>query len=153
MGYTIKNLATRKVESKSIFSTRFVCELAEEFHVHYRNMRIIISMSDFKDIANGFINSLKRWGARGKPEPKEGTHIELCRKKIANDPRNDGIQINLNKNLYNLNKETIFSDGAEFTEDEYIHLKIRDIRLEMSIDEFKLLTSAVKEAEGVLSEC
>jgi len=151
MGFTLKSLAKRDIDTKSVFNNRFVTEVAENFHVHYRNLRLILSVADFKEISKGFVQALQRWEQRGRPEPSEGTHIELCRKKVSGI-HNDGIQINLNKNLYNLNKGKVFADGADFTEPTYIHVKVRDVRLELSIDDFKLLAEAVKEAEGKLNE-
>ena len=151
MGQTLKNLAKRDIDNKSVFNSRFVVEVAEKMHVHYRNLRLILSVADFKEMATGFAKSLERWSKIGRPEPKERTHIELCRKKVSGS-HNDGIQVNLNRNLYNLNKGKIFADGAEFTDDAYIHLKIRDTRIEMSIEEFNVLADAVKEAKGKLNE-
>ena len=151
MGYTLKPLAVRELSSESVFSSRFVVEVAEQFHMHYRNLRIILGVTDFKQIAKGFIQALNRWDKRGRPEPKEGTHIELCRKAVSGK-HNDGVKINLNKNLYNLNKGKIFADGADFEEPTYIHLKVRDVRLELSIDDFKVFAEAVEEARGKLNE-
>ena len=50
------------------------------------------------------------------------------------------------------NQGKIFSDGADFFEPEYIHLKYRDLRLEMSIDEFKTFCDAMREAESSLEK-
>ena len=151
MEQTIKALAKRDLDNKAEFSNRFCTEVAENFHIHYRNLRLILSVADFKEISKGLVQALQRWEQRGRPEPCEGTHIELCRKKVSGS-YNDGIQVNLNKNLYNLNKGKIFSDGSDFTDDRYIHVKVRDIRLELSIDDFKLFAEAVAEAAGKLNE-
>ncbi len=101
-------------------------------------------------MAEGFSQSLERWKKRGCP----GTgsrHIELCRKQIAVADFSDTVEINLNENLYAKNEGGIFAEGAEFNDkDKYIHLKIRDVRIEMSLEEFKLITETMIEAYGKL---
>jgi hypothetical protein len=101
VGKTLLALADKKLSEKAIFDKRFVVEIAETVHVHYRNLRINLSLADFVSMARGMADALKRWEDRGKPEPKEGTHIELCRKEVATVPLNsDYCKVNLNKNLY-----------------------------------------------------
>lgn len=153
MGHTLVPLANKPLKSKAIFSHRFVVEAVENFHIHYRNLRISLSKEDFIAICTGCVQAFERWSKRGCPEAPEA-HIELCRKNVVgNDTDADSIRINLNENLYNRNQGKIFAEGADFTEDRYIHLKIRDLRLEMSIEEFKELENAVKEASGRLDAC
>ena len=62
----------------------------------------------------------------------------------------DEVKVNLNTNLYNKNEGRVFAEGADFTDPAYIHLKIRDLRLELSIDEFDQLSKAVIEARETL---
>lgn len=148
MGLTIKNLSQAKLSNQAVFNNRFVVESCEDFHFHYRNLRIRISYADWPQFAKGFADSYYRWEKQGKPF---GKHTELCRKMVATNPCDDHIQINLNKNLYGKNKNKIFSAGEDTLKDEkYIHFKYRDLRLEMPIEEFKLLAKCVREAEGAL---
>lgn len=151
MGLTIDKLSSRKVEAKAIFDKRFVVEICEKVHIHYRNLRLLLSLQDFLEIARGIKDSLSRWESQGRPEPQEGIHIELCRKQVAQYPlANDSIAINLNKNLYLENEGKIFAEGAELEEPRYIHLKVRDVRLELTLAEFSELSSAVIEAKEKL---
>jgi hypothetical protein len=103
-------------------------------------------------MAKGMVAALERWQKLGSPEPQVGQHLELCRKKVANMPYNDGIQVNLNQNLYNANKGKIYAEGADFTENCYIHLKIRDIRVELSIKEFEEFADRIIEAKEKLCQ-
>lgn len=151
MGQTIVQLANKNVSGKAVFNNRFVVEICEKVHVHYRNLRIIQSLSDWVEMARGMADSLKRWEKLGKPEPKEGIHFELCRKEVANEPLfDDSVAINLNRNLYPLHEGKIFAEGSEIQDQRYIHLKVRDLRLELSIDEFNQLSEAVLEAKEKL---
>lgn len=150
MGQTLEPLAVRKLGGKPIFDKRFVVEICEKMHTHYRNIRIVQTLDDFINMAEGFAAALERWKKRGCP----GTgsrHIELCRKQVAVTDFSDSIEINLNKNLYNENEGGIFAEGANFKEPEYIHLKIRDVRIELSVEDFKTLTEAMVEAHGKLN--
>jgi hypothetical protein len=144
MGQTIKNLAKVESLSQAIFNNRFVVEACEDFHFHYRNLRIRISYADWGQFAKGFSDAYLRWEKQGRPF---GKHTELCRKIIAMNAHDDGIQVNLNKNLYKLNKDKIFSEGeGTLQDDEYVHLKFRDLRLEMTKEEFKTFAQCVAEA-------
>lgn len=147
MGVSLTKLATKEIPSKAIFDSRFVIEICEKVHFHYRNLRILLSLPDFLEMSKGLIAAMERWQKLGQPEPKKGQHLELCRKKVATSPYNEGIQVNLNQNLYNANKGKIYAEGADFEEEKYIHIKIRDLRLEMSISEFKEFVQAIKEAD------
>lgn len=151
MGQTLKELSKRELTEPQVFDKRFVIELCEKFHIHYRGLRILLSETDFVSIADGFIKAFKRWEGVGKMSPGEGTHIELCRKRVADDPQGvPGIAINLNRNLYLANEDRVFSEGANFFEPVYVHLKIRDLRHELSLDEFNALHDAVVEAKATL---
>jgi len=109
-------------------------------------------MYDWVNMAEGFRDALDRWKKRGCPGTREGTHIELCRKKILSESDTDSILINLNKNLYEVNKGSIFAEGVELEGDRYIHLKIGDLRVELTIHQFKLLADAITEADKKLKD-
>jgi len=145
MGKVIETLAEKQANSKAIFDKRFVVELCEDFHIHYLNLRLRLSERDFVEVCKGCIDAFERWRGRGCPD-SNGRHIELCRKRIAENPVNEGFKVNLNVNLYKQCEGKIFSEGANFADDRYIHLKIRDVRLEMSIAEFKELADVIGEA-------
>lgn len=154
MGHTLKQLSKDKLkEEKAIFNNRFVVEVCEMIHFHYRNLRIALSLNDWIELAKGCRDSLSRWESMGKPEPSPKTHIELCRKQVAQDPKfNDSVEVNLNSNLYAQHEGKIFSEGAELDEPRYIHLKIRDLRLELRPSEFLQLAEAVAKAKEELCE-
>jgi hypothetical protein len=147
MGKILKTLSWSNLSAQSIFPQRFVIEFCEKIHIHYRNLRLLLSLDDWLEICQGFITSYERWKKLGNPIPDKTSHIELCRRKVGQNVQNEGIQINLNLNLYNQNKDKIYAEGANFEAEKYIHLKIRDIRLEMPISEFMELANNVAEAK------
>jgi hypothetical protein len=151
VGKTVVELASRKLEGQPVFPHRMVVEVAETFHFHYRNLRIALSQKDWEQFGKGMNDAWVRWVQRGKPEAKQGQHIELCRKEVATVPiNNDYCKINLNKNLYAENEGKIYAEGAELDDELYVHLKVRDVRLELTKKEFKELASAIKEASDAI---
>ena len=153
MGQTLTPLSQSKLTGPPIFKNRFVVEVCEKFHTHYRNLRLVNSTHDWVNMAEGFADALQRWKKRGCPGTNKNKHIELCRKKIYSEADTDTILINLNKNLYPEHNGMIFAEGADFDEDKYIHLKIGDIRIELSITQFNEVADAVKEARSKLKDC
>ncbi|MCE5224907.1 MAG: hypothetical protein LLG05_03515 [Porphyromonadaceae bacterium] len=149
MGQSLENLSQRDLPSKSVFNNRFVVEICEKVHVHYRNLRINLSLSDWKSLADGFKNSVLRWIQRGEPQCGQ-KHIELTRKEVVVSEESRKVLINLNKNLYKCNEGRIFAEGADLKDDVYIHFKIGDIRMEFTINEFLIICDAIKEAETKL---
>ena len=152
MGQTLRTLSAKPLKKSTVFNNRFVIELCEAVHVHYRNLRVLQSWSDFERMARGFVDALNRWEKRGKPEPMANNHIELCRHVVAQDSQEDMVRINLNKNLYQHHEGRIFAEGSGITDPEYIHVKIRELRLEMPIDEFETIADAFAEAKVRLNE-
>lgn len=151
VGRTLECLSKRTIGRKSIFPNRMVIEICESMHFHYKNLRIVQPLDDFINMAEGFVQALDRWKKRGCPGTGVNQHIELCRKKVAINDESDTIQVNLNENLYKKNEGGIFSEGSEFLEEEkYLHIKWRDVRLECSISEFRVVAEAFKEAEEKL---
>ena len=150
MGHSLAKLSKKEIANKAIFNSRFVVEICEKVHLHYRNLRILLSLPDFLELAKGLIVAMERWQKLGQPEPQVGQHIELCRRKVATEAYNEGIQVNLNQNLYNANKGKIYAEGCEFGDETYIHIKMRDMRWELSLKEFEEFADAIAEAKGKL---
>lgn len=149
MGQTIRNLSKKQVSKDCIFNNRFVTEICETVHTHYRNLRIAQSLDDWVEFAEGVKDSLERWKKLGQPECGN-KHIELCRKVVAASSPEDSVKINLNHNLYAKNEGKIFAEGSNLEDKAYIHFKIRDLRIELTKEEFKTLCEAFKEAEEKL---
>lgn len=146
MGQKIQVLAQKKLSRPAVFNNRLVVEVCELIHVHYRNLRMILSLSDWEMFSKGLVDALNRWNKRGEPQPGQ-KHIELCRKQVATFPHNDNIMISLNKNLYKPNEGRIYSEGAGLDDKEYIHFKYRDLRMEMTVEEFEEIAEVFAEAK------
>ena len=150
MGQVARHLSKQLLNIKPIFNSRMVVEVCESVHLHYRNLRINLSLSDWEQFSKGMIDAYERWKKLGEPKPGK-THIELCRKTVGLFPYDDGIQVSLNHNLYNSNGNKIYSEGAGLHDESYIHVKLRDLRLEMTHDEFIKFSDAIAEARENLT--
>lgn len=146
MGQTLQALSSKKLDRNPIFKNRFCVEICEKVHTHYRNLRLVSTIYDWVNVAEGFKDALERWKARGCPTTRKGQHIELCRKQIVSEEDNDALLINLNRNLYLENKDSVYALGNDFIDPTYIHLKLRDVRVELSLRDFRELYYAIDEA-------
>jgi hypothetical protein len=147
MGRALIKLSNKEIGNRTIFNNRFVVEVCEKMHIHYRNLRIVQDWTDYLEMSKGFVDALDRWKKLGGPLPQPGRHIELCRKKVANEAINHGVQVNLNENLYAVNEGKVFAEGADLKDKLYIHLKIRDLRIEMDLREFGEFSDVIAEAK------
>ena len=146
MGKTLVHLSERKLPQNKIFDNRFVVESCEAIHVHYRNIRIFLDVDNWKLLAEGFKDSLARFFKMGNPE---GGHTELCRKNVT-VPSEETVKVNLNENVYLKYQNKVWSKGSELEDPKYIHFKYRNIRIEMSLEEFEVVSDAVLEAKEAL---
>lgn len=152
MGQTLNRLSEKVLSKNPVFNNRFCVEICEKVHTHYRNIRFVNSIYDWVNLAEGFRDALERWKVRGCPTTRKGQHIELCRKKIVSEEDNTALLINLNQNLYIENQDSIYALGNDFMDPTYIHLKLRDMRIELSLSDFKELHDAVNEAYRKLED-
>ena len=60
MGQTIKTLAKEQLPGNPVFHNRFVIEVCEKFHFHYRNLRLTFSITDFIKFCEGVKDGFKR---------------------------------------------------------------------------------------------
>lgn len=151
MGKVLRKLSEKKLgDDRGIFPNRFVIEVCEKFHVHFKNLRLMIGKSDWIEFANGVVDSFTRWKKRGEPEPDASSHIELCRKRLS-DAENNTVLITLNENLYLKHDGKIFAEGAELLDDVYVHVKIRGVRLEFSKNDFRVIADAIQEAREIVT--
>lgn len=149
MGQTLRTLAKKDLKKNKVFDKRFVVELCELIHIHYRNLRIVLDLKDWKELARGCADSLRRWFNMDSPALGR-KHIELCRKAINEEQVKETMMINLNRNLYKKYADKVFADGNRLEEDNYIHFKYRNLRLELTVEEFKEMAELFADASSTL---
>jgi len=76
MGNTIKILAEKKLKEVSdIYSDMHTIERCEDFHIHWRNLRMIFTKEEFDKFCKAIIHAWTKWQRQGKPEPEEGKSL------------------------------------------------------------------------------
>jgi len=152
MGITKEKLAEDKLNPFVIFPNRVVLECDETNHIHYRNIRIEVGDENFNRIADAFEEAKKK-KAEWKLSTQPGQHIEIGRAMLNPEDHNKStiLEISRDLNQYKLDIYGGNYDNAEFTEDEdYIHIHWREMRIEMSKDDFKQFAYNVAKAREKL---
>jgi hypothetical protein len=147
MGRNIRNLSETSLQSKTIFPKRMITECDETMHLHWRNLRLEMSDDDFVEFANMII---KAYSAKMMKNLKtqEGQHMELAIGEIKNPIKPDSLKVDEQVNLY---KILNYPHAEFYEEDEFIVIRLRDLRIEMGKEEFKTFAGAIKEADEKLN--
>lgn len=137
MGYTREILAQKKLDDKSVFYTdKFVIEIAESVHMHFRNFRLDLCLKEWKILAKGFIISYLRWWFKGKPGYQPPIHNwKMFKSKVDPVAGKGGKSIIENELRVELSQ---FAD--------YVHLHFRNTRYEFTIDEFLEYADEITQA-------
>ncbi|MDD4937782.1 MAG: hypothetical protein PHX34_02075 [Candidatus Shapirobacteria bacterium] len=144
MGKIIKILDSQNISIKTVFSKRISIEKAETFHLHYRNIRFEFNEKNFKNFAlaikRAYSNYISNKGIKYPGQVFLEYNSGIKEKEIISP---DKLQIELCENLYPKNRNSLFGKNAEFyNENLYIHFHYRNIRLELPISEFEILSKS-----------
>jgi hypothetical protein len=128
MGYVKKILSSRKISNKPVFYTKSLrIDLAESFHLHYRNNRIEMSPDEFAKLSKSFFISWLEWNIMGRPKIRPpGNHLAFTGAEISEEIGGGYPSIRGDELTVELQYQA-----------DYIHLHYRGIRIEFTIDEFK----------------
>ena len=122
--------------SPVFYTDSFRIDLAEAFHMHYRNLRIELTTEEFRTVAKGFLMGYLEWLSIGRP-PHSSTDAFLKFFDAKVDPvigrgsemvRGDELSVELQQQT------------------DYIHLHYRGLKIEFSIDEYLEFAEVISEA-------
>lgn len=142
MGLVKKILARKKIDPVStLYSDHFTLELSENIHFHFRNTRMELSGSEFKNLWILMKKGYKKWRRMGKPDMSknadQGELIFLEKLKINPIAGSDSSA---------MNGDELRIELIQWA--DYIHLHYKWFRIEFTYDEFLEFASAVtKSAE------
>lgn len=146
MGRNKRHLSEQKLNSKTIFPNRMIAECDETIHIHWRNLRLEMSDEDFVEFANMIIKAYSSYKMKDL-HTKEGQHIELAIGRVNNPVKSSDFKIDEQVNLY---KILNYPHSEFYEEDDFIVIRLRDLRIEMSKEEFGKIAGVVKEADEKL---
>src|SRR4051794_2261486 len=151
MGKVIRRLAAGTVPEQTIFDKRFVAECCETFHLHWRNLRLELTPGNWSQLVAAFNEADRKWRAAGSPP--EHSHLELTR-FLRSEPAINGTSVGaeLCENLYKTAPPEFSRDAEFYEEDEFVHFHYRDLRVEMSVEDFLGFSGVMAEARERLLE-
>ena len=149
MGNTKKHLASTTLLNDPIFPKRMVLECDESIHLHFRNLRLELSDDDFIKMSEMLMHGMKKYEDECMATNMfPGQHIEIGRGIVTKPLHTNQLKVDLQHNLYKGGY-----DHAEFyDEDDFVVIRYRDLRMEMSQDEFKKFASTISKAVGELKK-
>ena len=141
MGKTIYNLAKAQIDNYCIFPERLTIEKDDEYHLHYRSLRIAFTMQEYKDFL-----SLMRYN----PEDKKSIFLKKVITSKDDVINKNDLVIEYNKNTYIKHRNDSAKEADFFEEKYYIHVHYRNIRLEFPIKEFVQVAQTFETARKSL---
>ena len=133
MGNTIKTLAEKKLKAESdIYSDFLSLEICENFHIHWRNLRMLFNKEEFEIFHSAVISAYNKWKLLGKPSPKIDEKNQalipptyLCNGKVnpVHGERPNDFAIEVQGDLPHIPPN-------------FIHLHYKSLRLDVSHKEF-----------------
>lgn len=144
MGLVKKILSLKIIDKVSTFySNHLAIELAENFHIHFRNLRIELDEDEFDAFCISVRKAHFKWRLIGKPPIGDidniGEQIVLSKSRIPSEPGKKNPAVNSNEIRVELQKWA-----------DYIHLHWKWSRLEFTIDEFYEFADAIKNSIDTL---
>jgi len=139
MGNTIKILAEKKLKAVSdIYSDMHTIERCEDFHLHWRNLRMIFTKEEFEEFCKAVIFAYNNWQKQGKPEPVPGQSLPeyLFASKInpVHGERSQDFAVEIQGDL-------------PYMPQDMIHIHYKSLRFDVSHDEFLELAELFSKAK------
>lgn len=133
MGFTRLMLFRQRLTA-CVFYTRAVrIDLAETFHLHWRNLRLELDAGGFRRLVRWLLWSYVKWTLRGQPATRPPDQfLEFINAEM---PALEGdLRIELQQQT------------------DYVHVHYRDLRIELTYEEFLALADAFDEARSRYGE-
>lgn len=147
MGHCRKILGFRIIEpTATLYSGLLAIELAENFHIHIRNLRLELDHVEFERLAIGFAKALEVWRAAGRPHTQG---YERLGDRLLNLHRSEISPLPSLWNAHTANDE-LRVELQQWA--DYIHLHYRNVKLEFTVKEFVEFADTVGRAREQLIE-
>ncbi len=137
MGCIKKVLAEMKLKEPVYYPNFNSVELAENFHIHWRNIRWQFVLSEWNALVNNVINGNFWWESMGKPYPYQGDPCIYLSQPWMRLPEE---QFGGDRMAIELQEESPNNLPA-------IHFHYKNIRIDLSKEELNELIKLFKEAE------
>jgi len=150
MGHILRNLAKKEINKSSMHYPRFLSiERCEDFHIHWRNLRIELSQQEFEQFCQGIYLAYFNWNKRGRlpPEPdKDWKSINPDYLYIIPDI---GYETQKYPTRIVIEEQKV-PDWKKAITPTWIHLHYKCFRFDLSKEEFLELAEVIEEAKNKL---
>jgi hypothetical protein len=144
MGLVKKILGLKKIDKIStLYSDYLSVELAEDFHIHLRNLRIEMDGDEFAAYCRAIRKAYLRWRLIGRP--KVFDFDEVSKQVFLNLSR---IDAEAGKNNDAINSDEIRVELQKWA--DHIHVHWKSVRLEFDINEFLEFADVINESAAKL---
>lgn len=134
MGHNLQVLATKNIGAPKLAPVWFQTELAQEFHLHVRNLRVLFGTGEYEIFCKGIAQSYKSWVEGGKQHCGPGVFALLHR--LNELPK----QSEFDNELFQIELQDPQFEG------DMIHFHYRNNRFHMTKEEFEEFALVTLEA-------
>jgi hypothetical protein len=154
MGWIEKLLASTDIKPNSdIYPDFHSIERCENFHIHWRNLRLVLDEDEWEVYCNSIWSAYQKWCSQGKPSPVEQPDKEDPNKKDTKVPPSYLHRGKVKPTHGELSTElAIEKQVDQHYAKNAVHFHYKSLRLDLSVDEFLLLAEEFSKAADVLKE-
>jgi len=152
MGHIEKTFAELKTEpSNGMNGSMFTVEIAENYHIHYRNYRLVMNKKEFMYFMAGMKQALQKWQELGSPDANPNQPVDTPPTYLLNL----GIEPIRSEPAKNEEWRKIMVELQKYAEwaqrDDFMHLHYKDLRIDLTINEFLEFASIIADAKNHLT--
>lgn len=154
MGAVKKILAKTEMPDREFHQSRLFVDLAENIHIHYRELRLMFGVEEFfefSDILKNGTRDIRRY-LRRNPHFKEQEHFDGI--MVAGGAKRQTVPLQKSpaphRSKYFPNRLQV--ELQEESVIDAIHIHYRDYRLSMDMETFKAFAGGMKQALDNLEE-
>tara|TARA_R110000824_G_scaffold397635_1_gene600720 strand:- start:156 stop:1070 length:915 start_codon:yes stop_codon:yes gene_type:complete len=148
MGWIEKLLSETKIKPGSDIYPRFhSIERCENFHIHWRNLRLVLNEEEWETYCTAIQKAYQRWRSEGKPSPRQVPDKDDPNKKdtkIAPSYLYSGDVNAVHGELPN--ELAIEKQVDQHYAKNAVHMHYKSLRVDLSVNEFLVFAEEVAKA-------
>jgi hypothetical protein len=152
MGWIEKLLSRTEIKpSSDIYSNFHSIERCENFHIHWRNLRLVLDEEEWELFCTSLWSAYQKWCSQGKPSPVEQPDKEDPSKKDTKIKPNYLYSGKVKPKHGELPTElAIEKQIDQHYAKNMVHFHYKSLRMDLSVDEFLIIAEQIAEAADVM---
>lgn len=148
MGHIEETFAEMKLKPENDMNgCMLTVEKAENFHVHWRNYRLVFDEEEFSKFMQAMKCAYDNWEADGKPSADKNHPVDQPPKYYFQSQ----IQSNRHEPAKNEEYRKAMVELQQYVpwakRDDFMHVHYKDLRIDLTVDEFVQFASVVEDAK------